>query len=43
MTNGFAELHQALAEAYNKTGEVEKAKLEIRKLVSLMAIPRRRQ
>lgn len=37
MTNGFAELHQALAEAYNKTGEVEKAKLEIRKLVSLMA------
>ncbi|WMW81699.1 tetratricopeptide repeat protein [Undibacterium cyanobacteriorum] len=36
MTSGFAEIHQALAEAYLKTSSFEKAKMQIKKLVSLM-------
>lgn len=36
MANGFAEIHQNLAEAYMKIGEMERAKTEIKKLVSLV-------
>lgn len=36
MASGFAEIHQNLAEAYMKVGEMERAKTEIKKLVSLV-------
>lgn len=36
MTSGFAEIHQALAEAYLKTASLEKANMQIKKLVNLM-------
>lgn len=36
MASGFAEIHQNLAEAYMKVGEMERAKAEIKKLVSLV-------
>lgn len=36
MASGFAEIHQNLAEAYMKVGEMDKAKAEIKKLVSLV-------
>lgn len=36
MASGFAEIHQNLAEAYMKIGDMERAKTEIKKLVSLV-------
>ncbi len=36
MANGFAEIHQNLAEAYLKIGKMDRAKAEIQKLVNLV-------
>ncbi|MBC3872871.1 tetratricopeptide repeat protein [Undibacterium flavidum] len=36
MASGFAEIHQNLAEAYMKIGDMDRAKTEIKKLISLV-------